>query len=169
MLPPSLIIPAISATGAVFTAIRQTERLRFRAKCSSKITGPVPKKVVSAVTAAASAVFRGGYLSGRERIFQGTAPCSPGAASAWRRAPCWICRAEAYTPILPADREAACGTTGGSTAILTGGDIFLNQAGVGGGIYNDIGSQVYKLNQASLGKGGENRASSYAPGIYNNG
>lgn len=42
---------------------------------------------------------------------------------------------------------------GGSTAILTGGDIFLNQAGVGGGIYNDIGSQVYKLNQASLGKG----------------
>ena len=34
---------------------------------------------------------------------------------------------------------------GGSTAILTGGDIFLNQAGVGGGIYNDIGSQVYKL------------------------
>lgn len=58
---------------------------------------------------------------------------------------------------------------GGSTAILTGGDIFLNQAGVGGGIYNDIGSQVYKLNQASLGKGGENRASSYAPGIYNNG
>lgn len=58
---------------------------------------------------------------------------------------------------------------GGSTAILTGGDIFLNQAGVGGGIYNDIGSQIYKLNQASLGKGGENRASSYAPGIYNNG
>ncbi|WP_455616098.1 InlB B-repeat-containing protein [Eisenbergiella sp.] len=58
---------------------------------------------------------------------------------------------------------------GGSTAILTGGDIFLNQAGVGGGIYNAIGSQIYKLNQASLGKGGENRASSYAPGIYNNG
>lgn len=58
---------------------------------------------------------------------------------------------------------------GGSTAVLTGGDIFLNQAGIGGGIYNDIGSQVYSLNQAALGRRGANRAFSYAPGIYNNG
>ena len=46
---------------------------------------------------------------------------------------------------------------------------FLNTAAVGGGLYNDIGSQVYMTQAAAFGLTGFNTASSHAPGVYNNG